>query len=219
VVDHVVIGVRDLDAAAATLATTYGLVTVEGGRHPGWGTANRLVPLGPAYLELVTVVDEAEAAASDFGRWVLAMLDGRAAMGWAARTGYIDAWAARFGVEVAEGSRLSSDGTTLRWRIAGVSRAAADPPLPFLISWGAGTPLPGTRPVEHAVGAVRLHALHLAGDLTGVTAVLGRAPEATQPGDELPLVADRSAPDSATAGVTAVELVTPAGHVLLVGGL
>ena len=37
---------------------------------PGWGTANRIVPLGEAYLELVTVVDDPEAAQSPFGRWV-----------------------------------------------------------------------------------------------------------------------------------------------------
>ena len=55
-IDHIVIGVRNLDAAQAQFEDRYGLTTIEGGRHPGWGTANRLVPLGAAYLELVTVV-------------------------------------------------------------------------------------------------------------------------------------------------------------------
>lgn len=66
-IDHIVIGVRDL-GAAAQFEDRYGLTAIEGGRHPGWGTANRLVPLGAAYLELVTGVDEAEASNSDFGR-------------------------------------------------------------------------------------------------------------------------------------------------------
>ena len=60
----------DLAAAAEEIEARHGLASIEGGRHPGWGTANRIVPLGEAYLELVAVVDEAEAAQSPFGRWV-----------------------------------------------------------------------------------------------------------------------------------------------------
>ena len=81
-----VLGVADLDAAASRLEQAFGLTALPGGRHPGWGTANRIVPLGSCYLELVTVVDAAEAGASDFGRWVLAMLAGGPAVGWAVRT-------------------------------------------------------------------------------------------------------------------------------------
>ncbi len=40
------IGVADLAAAALELEAHCGLASVEGGRHPGWGTANRIVPLG-----------------------------------------------------------------------------------------------------------------------------------------------------------------------------
>ena len=57
----------DLQAAAREIEARYGLTSVEGGRHPGWGTAKRIVPLGEIYLELVTVIDEAEAAQSPFG--------------------------------------------------------------------------------------------------------------------------------------------------------
>jgi hypothetical protein len=56
--DHVLIAVIDLDAAASAFAADHGLDSVTGGRHPGWGTANRIVPLGETYLELVAVVDE-----------------------------------------------------------------------------------------------------------------------------------------------------------------
>jgi hypothetical protein len=44
--DHVLIGVTDLAAAARELEARCGLVSVEGGSHPHWGTANRIVPLG-----------------------------------------------------------------------------------------------------------------------------------------------------------------------------
>ena len=45
-IDHVILSVRDLEAEAARLNARYGLVSVEGGRHPAWGTANWIVPLG-----------------------------------------------------------------------------------------------------------------------------------------------------------------------------
>jgi hypothetical protein len=62
--DHVLVAVSDLAESARELEVRYGLASIEGGCHPGWGTANRIVPLGDAYLELVTVVDEEEALAS-----------------------------------------------------------------------------------------------------------------------------------------------------------
>src|SRR5438132_3854521 len=68
--DHVLIAVADLASAGREIETRHGLASVEGGRHPGWGTANRIVPLGEAYLELIAVSDEAEAAQSPFGSWV-----------------------------------------------------------------------------------------------------------------------------------------------------
>ena len=68
--DHVLIGVTDLAAAARELEARCGLVSVEGGSHPYWGTANRIVPLETSYVELVAVVDEATAADSSFGQWV-----------------------------------------------------------------------------------------------------------------------------------------------------
>jgi hypothetical protein len=174
-IDHIVIGVRDLDAAQAQFEDRYSLTTVEGGRHPGWGTANRLVPLGDAYLELVTVVDKAEAASSDFGRWVSAMLDGNSRFGWAVRTDDLDRTASRLGLDVADGSRRSRAGQLLHWRIAGVARAAQDSSLPFFIEWGAGTPLPGQATVMHRVGAVALGELTVNGNEQRVHEWVGRS--------------------------------------------
>ena len=49
--DHVLIAVAELEAAAREIEGRYGLTSVEGGRHAGWGTANRIVPLlkSPAF--------------------------------------------------------------------------------------------------------------------------------------------------------------------------
>lgn len=187
-IDHIVIGVRDLDDAAAQFDDRYGLTAIEGGRHPGWGTANRLVPLGAAYLELVTVVDQAEASTSDFGRWVSTMLEGESRLGWAVRTGDLDRIASRLGLEVAEGSRRSRGGEMLHWRIAGVAQAARDSSLPFFIQWGADTPLPGSATAVHRAGAVALGELTIIGNEQQLQEWLGTAslPIRVTPGTQGP---------------------------------
>ena len=138
---------------------------MEGGRHPAWGTANRIVPLGEAYLELVTVVDEFAAATSAFGRWVGAMRSesGRL-IGWAVRTRELDPIARRLGLRVSVGSRLNPSGAELRWRSAGIDEAAAEPARPFFIEWDPRTSYPGRTPVSHRSGPVELARLELAGD-------------------------------------------------------
>ncbi|HEX4719539.1 MAG TPA: VOC family protein [Thermoleophilaceae bacterium] len=146
----------------------HGLASVEGGRHPAWGTANRIVPLGDAYLELIAVVNEATAARSAFGRWVAAAPQGQP-FGWAVRTDDIDAVAARLGIEVVAGSRVSASGALLSWRLAGTDEAAAEPFLPFFIEWGEGTPLPG----NVAQATTRIEELRLMGDAERLAAWLG----------------------------------------------
>jgi hypothetical protein len=173
--DHVIVAVPDLEAAARELEARHGLASVEGGRHAGWGTANRIVPLGETYVELITVVDEAEAAGSVFGRWVdggLRSSPGRP-LGWVARTDGLDEVAGRLGLSVSAGSRPSRDGGLLRWRLAGVEQAAAEPALPFFVEWGEGTPLPGRAVVAHPAGAVCLARLELSGDRYRVGEWLG----------------------------------------------
>ena len=135
-----------------------------GGRHPGWGTANRIVPLGETFVELITVVDPAEAAESAFGSRVAAGAtpEGRL-LGWVVRTDDIDGVAERLGLEVAAKSRKDASGRTLSW-VAGIEEAAAEPSLPFFVEWGDGTPHPGRAPVTHPAGAVQIASLQLDGD-------------------------------------------------------
>ncbi|HEX3329329.1 MAG TPA: VOC family protein [Gaiellales bacterium] len=153
-VDHLLIATAHLDAAAAA-AEGLGLPVAAGGRHSGWGTANRIVPLGDAYLELVAVVDAAEAAASGFGSWVAAAPPGP--MGWAVHPADLDATAGRLGLGVVPGARAAPDGRTLRWRTAGVEHAALEPTLPFFIAWEAGTPFPGAGATGIEVERIDLH--------------------------------------------------------------
>ncbi len=179
-IDHVLVGVPDLDDAAATLQARFGLTSLPGGRHPGWGTANRIVPLGSAYLELVTVVDRGEAAGSAFGRWVLAMLVGGPVCGWAVRTEDLDAVAARLTLDVASGSRQTGSGRRLRWRTAGVDQASAEPALPFFIEWEPGTVLPGRAEVHHAAGAVSMVGVEVGGNPGRLSGWLGGEPAGVQ---------------------------------------
>jgi Glyoxalase-like domain len=166
--------VSDLAAAAWELEERHGLASIEGGRHPGWGTANRIVPLGDAYLELVPVVDEAEAADSPFGRWVAGALAKPAQpLGWAVRTQQLDHVARRLALTVDAGSRAGRDGRLVRWRLAGIVQAVAEPSLPFFIEWAHGTSLPGRAFANHPAGAARIAKLHLEGDADHLTAWLG----------------------------------------------
>lgn len=133
---------------------------VEGGRHPGWGTANRILALDGCYLEFIDVVDQSEAARTDFGQWVAAATRGLP-FGWAVRTNEIERVAARLGLYIVEGAR-----GRLRWRLAGVKQAAAEPCLPFFIEWAPGSAHPGT-------GSLAVSRLELTGDGQRVADWLG----------------------------------------------
>jgi hypothetical protein len=197
------IAVANLATAAQEIEERYGLASIEGGRHPGWGTANRIVPLGDAYVELVAVVDEAEAAQSAFGRWVAAAHPTLARpLGWAVRTHQLDAIARRLGLTVAAGSRAAGNGQLVRWRLAGVEEAAAEPSLPFFIEWGQGTPLPGRVPATHGAGAVQVAKLQLDGDADRLADWLGP--------HDLPIGVRPGAP-----GIACIVLTGAAGEIVL----
>lgn len=172
--DHVLIAVADLEAAASEIEGRYGLTAVEGGRHSGWGTANWIVPFGENYLELVAVVDEADAARSPFGRWVAAARPAPfQVLGWAVRTRELDAIARRLELTISEGARAGRDGRLVRWRLVGVEQAATEPFLPFFIEWGQGTSPPGRADATHRAGPVTIAELRLLGDADRLTTWLG----------------------------------------------
>jgi Glyoxalase-like domain len=168
--DHVLIAVSDLEAAAREVEQRHGLAAVEGGRHEGLGTANAIVPLGGTYLELVAVVDEAEAARSGFGSWV-AGGDLPRLLGWCVRTDDLDSVAGRLDLMIADGARARPDGTVLRWRMAGLERSAEEPSLPFFIEWGPDTPYPG----EALAQSASIDELRLQGDPRQIAQWVGDA--------------------------------------------
>ncbi len=155
--DHVLIAVTDLAVAGREIEARYGLASIEGGRHPSWGTANRIVPLGDTYLELIAVVDPAKAAETDVGRWVAsgASSTGRP-LGWTVRTSRLDEIARRLNLAIHAGSRTMPAGAVLRWRSAGMDQAIAEPSLPFFIEWDPETPHPGQTAIRHRAGNARI---------------------------------------------------------------
>jgi len=91
---QVIYGVRDLYSATERMQAL-GLTVLDGGRHPGLGTANRVIPLGSTYLELLGVVDEAEARSNDYGGALLRQIaEGDRLVRWSLRTDDLDTVAA-----------------------------------------------------------------------------------------------------------------------------
>jgi methylmalonyl-CoA/ethylmalonyl-CoA epimerase len=57
-IDHVVIAVKDLEAAVATYTDNFGLAKVSGGDVPSLGIRNAFLQIGDARIELVTPLSE-----------------------------------------------------------------------------------------------------------------------------------------------------------------
>ncbi len=63
-IDHIIIGVNNLEQASAQFSQKLGLAVSGGGIHPSAGTANRIIVIGDTYLELIAVRTPAEAQQS-----------------------------------------------------------------------------------------------------------------------------------------------------------
>ncbi len=196
----------DLAVAAREIEVRHGLASIEGGHHPAWGTANRIVPLGDSYLELVAVVDTGKATETAFGRWVASGVSGSARpLGWAIRTSQLDETARRLNLAVHAGSRDTQGGERLRWRSAGIDRAAAEPSFPFFIEWEPQTQRPGQTVIHHPAGTARIARLVLSADSGRLADWLGT--------HQLPIVVHEGMP-----AVTAIHISSDAGEIVLGSG-
>ena len=170
-IDHVIVPVPDLDGGAQQLLDTFGLSSVNGGRHAGHGTGNRIVPLGTNYLELMAVVDPVEASGSPLGRWVTE--NTTADLTPAAlclRTDDITSIGATLDEEPLAMSRLKPDGTVLAWHLVGLSGLFGPDSLSFFIEWHCQPDdHPAATPIEHLV------------DVTGIGSVTIGAPGVLAP--------------------------------------
>jgi hypothetical protein len=150
---QVILGVRDLDAATRRMEAL-GFAVLDGGVHPGLGTANRIIPLGRQYLELLGVVDRALAEAQWYGQALLArIVDGDRLVRWSLRTDQIEMVAGARGLVPERRRRIRPDGRPLSWQAAGLREAAAESWPPFFMQWDDPADFPGAIPVRHANGA------------------------------------------------------------------
>ena len=150
------------------------------------------------------MVDRDVATRSAFGQGVLAAMSSRGTFaGWAVESDDIDHDARRLGLDIEAGERTRPDGTSLRWRLAGVARAMATGGLPFFIQWdGAPDAHPARAAADHACDATGFAWIEVA----------GRGPELESwLGDHDLPVRNVDGPP----GITAVGIATSAGELAL----
>ena len=137
--DHVILGVPDLEQAVAGFEARTGVRPAIGGSHPGRGTRNALVSLGDgSYLEIIAP-DPSQR--SDLPMVVqLRQLVRPALVGWAIGTqdpARLKRQLERSGISTDEpepGGRVTPDGTSLRWETFGAVGMNRDSD-PFFIRW------------------------------------------------------------------------------------
>ena len=141
-VDHLVWGGLDLAQEVDRLEHWTGVRAIPGGRHPGEGTCNALLRLGPAtYLELIA--PDLTQARPRHARWLgLDVLTEPRLITWAARSTDLEQQAAaarECGLplgDVRSGQRVSSSGQVLSWRLTYPDVLVGAGVVPFLIDWG-----------------------------------------------------------------------------------
>lgn len=142
-VDHLIYATPDLSAGIDRIERLLGIRAAPGGQHPGQGTRNALVALGPArYLEIIG--PDPEQPAPPGPRW-FGIDDLRASrlVTWAAHgtnLEHVAASARTSGVDlgvVSEGGRRRADGVALRWTVTSPRAMLGDGLVPFFIDWGS----------------------------------------------------------------------------------
>lgn len=161
--DHLILGAGDLARGIEFVEERTGVRAVPGGVHPGRGTRNALLSLGPrCYLEILAP-DPEQATLAWFRN--LPQLTEPRLVGWMVHPGDLANLAERLrrsGISCdgpSESSRRHPDGRTLRWRLLRLAddrthlwRAGVEGLLPFFIEWSAGSP----HPADDALSGLRL---------------------------------------------------------------
>jgi hypothetical protein len=186
VIDHVLVAVDDLDATCGWLWNEHGLATAEGGRHVDMGTANRILPLGAAYCELLVIDDDSDDLANPFFRDRLREVlgDGGPPRPFAyvlrgEQDGAFEEAAKALGQEPFEMRRERGDGSMLSWRLVGMYEALTTGSIPGLIEWQPGDN-PGRIPVEHKTPTTGITDLE-------IRCGAGKLPDWLEPNDGLSL--------------------------------
>lgn len=144
-IDHVILGVDDLDRGVQAFEAATGVKPVYGGKHPG-GTHNALVSLGDGiYLEILAV-QAGVTVPADYAH--LKQTKTLTPIGWAVSSkdsAQLRNRLSTAGIPVSEpvdGSRTMPTGSRLSWQSFPLKESS--PEAPFFIVWSAQTAHPST---------------------------------------------------------------------------
>jgi hypothetical protein len=140
--DHLVYATPDLSLGIDTIDKLLGVKATPGGQHPGLGTRNALVALGPSsYLEIIGP-DPEQPKPAGRRRFGIDELTSPRVVRWVVKGTELEklvAAAADRGVKlgpVIPGSRRRPDDVVLSWRYTDPNTELADGLVPFFIDWG-----------------------------------------------------------------------------------
>lgn len=162
--DHLVYATPDLQRGVDRIERLVGVRAAAGGQHPGRGTRNALVALGPAtYLEIIGPDPEQPTPKEPRPFGIDGLREPRL-VAWASKTtepekiaGTAERHDIKLGPVIA-GSRRRADGVLLAWRYTDPRTVVADGIVPFFIDWGT-TPHPAATAATGA-SLIALHAEH-----------------------------------------------------------
>jgi hypothetical protein len=174
--DHILLGCKDLDRGIAFVEERTGVRAAFGGVHPGRGTQNALLSLGTRrYLEIIAP-DPKQPSVQQFS--VITKLKEPRLIGWAAHRDDLEQFAAQLRKEGIEfdgprpGSRQRRDSKILHWKSLAL-KDDRDGLLPFFIEWSTDSLHPSA---DSPKGCSILHfqaATPDPGNLKKMTALLG----------------------------------------------
>lgn len=139
--DHLVYATPDLEATTRDLESRLGVRASAGGQHPGRGTHNALISIGPQiYLEIIGPDPlQPEIRPVWFG---IDQLTAPKLITWAVRVDDLEAYVKEISPDakvgaVRSGSRKTPDGTTLSWQLTEPQIVQGVGLVPFLIEWNS----------------------------------------------------------------------------------
>jgi hypothetical protein len=175
-VDHLVYATPDLSRGVEEIEKLLGIRATAGGQHPGRGTRNALVALGPtAYFEILAP-DPEQPPPKEPRPFGLDELKESRLVAWFVNGSdlvRLRGEAVRKGVplgEVKSGSRRRPDGVQLSWQYTDPWVPVADGVVPFFVDWG-NSPHPARTAAKGAT-LVSLRVEHP--DVQGVRRMLRR---------------------------------------------
>lgn len=141
-VDHIVYATSDLNRGIEEIERLLGVRATAGGQHPGRGTRNALIALGPStYLEIIAP-DPEQPTPKEPRPFGLDKLKESKLVAWFVKSNDLERLrtdalgkGVRLG-EVMSGTRRRPDGVLLSWRFTDPSVVVADGIVPLFINWG-----------------------------------------------------------------------------------